>query len=194
MNVRTAFVAAPLLILAYGLIRIADGFDGERGPGLAWTTGHLAFLAALVLFVPIFREMRRMLGGTPLATAGLVIGVAGLACAGTQFVIDIVVGFMAADHAAMGVLFDQVKAVPGVQLAVYDAGPFFFYAAQLMLVTHLAARRQVKAWTPLLVLLDVALPVIDRDFIPVGALLLLVSFLPLARRSAPAPRHIPAHA
>lgn len=194
MNVRTAFVAAPLLILAYGLIRIADGWDGERGPGLAWTTGHLAFLAALVLFIAIFREMRRMLGGTPPATAGVVLGIAGIACAGAQFVIDIVVGFMAADHAGMGVLFDQVQAVPGVQLVVYDVGPFLFYAAQLLLVTQLATRRLVKAWTPVLVLLDLALPVIDRDFIPVGALLLLVSFLPLARRPALVPRHAVTHA
>lgn len=182
MTTRIAFVAAPLLILAYGLIRIADGFDGERGPGLAWTTGHLAFMAALMLFVPIFREMWRMLGRGRLATAGLATGVAGLACVFTQFAIDIAVGFLATDHAAMGPLFDQVRAVPGVALAVYDAGPFLFYAAQVTLVTQLAARRLVRPWTPVLVLLDFTLPIVDRDLIPVGALLLLVSFLPLARR------------
>ncbi|MGO4430608.1 hypothetical protein AB4Z54_70545, partial [Streptomyces sp. MCAF7] len=51
-----AFIAAPLLVIVYGLIRILDGLDGERGPGPAWMTGHLAFLAALLLFVPVFLD------------------------------------------------------------------------------------------------------------------------------------------
>ena len=46
MNPRIAFIAAPLLVLAYGVIRILDGLDGSRGPGLAWTSGHIAFMAA----------------------------------------------------------------------------------------------------------------------------------------------------
>ncbi|MBN6056107.1 hypothetical protein JYK22_29540 [Nonomuraea sp. RK-328] len=194
MNVRTAFVAAPLLIFAYGVIRIVDGFDGERGPGPAWTTGHLAFMAALVLFVPIFWELRRRLDRNALATAAVAVGVAGIACAFAQFAIDIAVGFMAADHAAMGPLFEQVKAVPGVSLAVYDAGPFLFYLAQLVLVTQLAVRRQARAWTPVLVFLDFTLPIIERDLIPVGALLLLISFVQLSRRGAATPRHALAHA
>ncbi|MDR8414128.1 hypothetical protein MTP10_36035 [Nonomuraea sp. 3-1Str] len=195
MNVRTAFVAAPLLIFAYGAIRIVDGFDGEKGPGLAWTTGHMAFMAALVLFVPIFWEMRRRLDRNALATTAVAAGFVGIACAFAQFAIDLVVGFAAADHAAMGPLFDQVKAVPGVSLAVYDGGPFLFYIAQFVLVTQLATRRQVRAWTPVLVLLDFTLPIIDRDLIPVGALLLLVSFVPMARRrEEAAPRHALAHA
>ncbi|MEV0148643.1 MULTISPECIES: hypothetical protein [unclassified Nonomuraea] len=193
MNVRTAFVAAPLLIFAYGVIRIVDWFDGERGPGLAWTTGHLAFMAALVLFVPIFWEMRRRLDRNALATTAVAAGFVGIACMFAQFAIDVVVGFAAADHAAMGPMWEQVKAVPGVSLAVYDGGPFLFYIAQLVLVTQLTVRRQVRAWTPVLVLLDFALPIIDLNLIPVGALLLLVSFVPMARREA-APRHVLAHA
>jgi hypothetical protein len=195
MNTRPAFIAAPLLVLAYGVIRIFDGLDGSRGPGLAWTTGHLAFLAALVLFIVIFRDMWRMLDRNRLATAGLVVGLVGIACAFAQFAIDIVVGFMAADHDAMSPLFMQVKEVPGLSLAVYDAGPFLFYAAQLALVIQLATRKQVKIWTPILVLLDFTLPVITKDLIPVGAICMLVSFWPLARRSTPAPaRHALVHA
>lgn len=194
MNARTAYLAAPLLTLAYGVIRIIDGLDGSRGPGIAWTTGHLAFMAALVLFAVIFRDMWRRLGRTWPATTGMAVGFAGLACLFAQFAIDVVVGFMAADRAAMGPLFDQVQAVPGVQLAVYDVGPFLFYVAQLALVVHLAVRRQVKVWMPVLVLVDLLLPFLDKDLIPVGAIFLLVSFWPLARRSAPAARHALVHA
>ncbi|MGW2221116.1 hypothetical protein ACWCSD_39555 [Nonomuraea sp. NPDC001684] len=184
MNTRAAFVAAPLLVLSYGVIRIVDGLDGSRGPGLAWTAGHLAFLAALALFIVIFREMWRMLGRNRIATTSLVVGLVGIACAAAQFVIDIVVGFMAADHDAMSPLFDQVQAVPGVSLAIYAAGPLLFYVAQLALVVQLAARRQVKLWTPVLVMLDFAIPIMEKDLIPLGAVCMLVSFWPLARRQA----------
>ncbi|MGW2161210.1 hypothetical protein [Nonomuraea sp. NPDC001699] len=195
MNTRIAFVAAPLLVLAYGLIRIADGFDGTRGPGLAWTTGHLAFLAALVLFIMIFREMWRMLDRNRIATTSLVVGLVGIACASAQFVIDIAVGFMSADHDAMSPLFDQVQAIPGVSLAVYQVGPMLFYIAQLALVIQLAARRQLKLWTPVLVMLDFAIPIIEKDLIPLGALCMLVSFWPLARRQVqPAARRTLVHA
>ncbi|MGW5156051.1 hypothetical protein ACWEPN_11290 [Nonomuraea wenchangensis] len=187
MNLRTAFIAAPLLVLAYGVIRILDGLDGERGPGLAWTTGHLAFIAALLLFVPIYWRLRRMAGGGALATATATAGTIGVAALVGQFGIDLVVGFMSADRAAMSVLFDQVQSVPGVSFAVYDVLPFLFYIGQLALVTQLAVQRRIKVWTPVLVLADLVLPFVDKDLIPLGALCLLVSFVPLARSSAAAP-------
>ncbi|MGV9773627.1 hypothetical protein [Streptosporangium sp. NPDC003464] len=190
MNPRFAFIATPLLVLAYGIIRILDGLDGSRGPGLAWTTGHLAFLAALALFVPVFWEMRRMAGRGVVATVSAGLGTVGILAAATQFVIDIVVGFLSADHAAMGVLFDRVQAVPGVSIAIYDGGPYLFYLGQLALVVQLAVIGRVKAWTPLLVLIDLVLPIVDRDLIPVGAIFLLVSFVPLARELAPAARPV----
>ncbi|MEU1388812.1 MULTISPECIES: hypothetical protein [unclassified Nonomuraea] len=195
MNTRAAFVAAPLLVLSYGVIRIVDGFDGSRGPGPAWTTGHLAFLAALALFIVIFRDMWRMLGRGRIATTSLVVGLVGIACAAAQFVIDIVVGFMAADHAAMTVLWEQIQAVPGVSPVVYSVGPALFHLAQLALVIHLAVRRQVRPWMPVLVLLDVVVPLVSLDLMPVGAVLMLVAFWPPARRQAQAgARHTLVHA
>ncbi|MBG0820074.1 hypothetical protein HS048_04890 [Planomonospora sp. ID91781] len=186
MNVRTAFVAAPLLVFAYGVIRILDGLDGSRGPGLAWTAGHLAFLAALALFVPIFWEMRRMAGRKAVATVSAALGTAGLLALTAQFAIDIVIGFMSADHDAMGVLFDRVQAVPGVSFVVYDGVPLLFFAAQFALVLQLAVAGRVRAWTPVLVMADLLLPFFEKDLIPLGALFLLVSFAPLARRSVAA--------
>ncbi|MEV1175154.1 hypothetical protein [Nonomuraea sp. NPDC049784] len=188
MNSRFAFIAAPVLVFGYGVIRILDGLDGSRGPGLAWTSGHLAFMAALVLFVHIFWQMRRMAGGNALSTVSAVAGTAGVVALLAQFGIDIAVGFLAADHAGMSVLFEQVKSVPGVPFAVYGGGPILFYLGQLALVGQLAAMRRVKAWTPVLVLADLVLPFIDKDLIPLGSLCLLVSFIPLARTAAAAPR------
>lgn len=191
MNPNSAFITAPLLTLAYGVIRIIDGLDGERGPGIAWTVGHLAFIAALAMFVVTFLQMRKLAGRNLLATASAVAGIVGIASLVAQFTIDIVIGFMAADRAGMGVLFDQVQSIPGVSAVVYDAVPFLFYVGQLAIVIQLAVMRRVKVWTPVLVLVDLALPMIDKDLIPLGAIFLLISFLPMAglsRRTA-----LPAH-
>ena len=193
MKNRTALIAAPLLVLAYGVLRIADGLDGVRGPGLAWTVGHLAFLGALTLFIPIFWEMRRMLGRSAVATATLVAGVVGIGCAAAQFTIDIIVGFLAADHDAMSPMFEQVQAVPGVSVAVYSVGPILFYVAQLAFAALLAGHRLVKFWVPVAVLAEIVLSVVSKDLIPVGAVLLFVSFLPLMGRRTPVARHVAAH-
>lgn len=180
MNIRHAFVAAPALSLAYALIRIVDGFDGSRGPGLAWTGGHLAFLAALVLFVPVMWEMRRLAGRTAAATIAAVVGTAGAVAAIAQFAIDIVVGFMAADHEAMRVLSDKVSSVPGVPLVVYQVGPMLFYIGLFALAAVLAAKGVLKMWAALLILAAVLLPAASLDLLPISSLLLLGGLLPLA--------------
>ncbi|MFI7110216.1 hypothetical protein ACIBK9_28165 [Nonomuraea sp. NPDC050227] len=183
MNPRIAFVAAPVLTFAYGVLRILDGLDGSRGPGPAWTTGHLAFIGALAFFAVTFHEMRRLAGRGRLATGLAVAGYVGIATLIAQFSIDIVVGFRSADHAAMGVLFDQVQSVPGVQQVVYDFGPMLFFVAQIGLVLQLAVQRRVKAWTPVLVVADVMVPFVEKDLMPLGAACLLVSFLAMAQVS-----------
>jgi hypothetical protein len=194
MKNRTALIAAPPLVLAYGVLRIVDGLDGVRGPGVAWTVGHLAFIGALTLFVPIFWEMRSMLGRSALATTALVGGVVGIGCAAAQFTIDIVIGFLAADHDAMSSMFTQVQAVPGVSMVVYSVGPILFYVAQLAFAGLLAGHRIVKVWVPVAVLAEIVLSAVDKDLIPVGAVLLFVSFLPLMSRRTPALRRVRAHA
>jgi hypothetical protein len=180
MNIGHAFITAPLLVLSYGLIRVVDGFDGSRGPGVAWTTGHLAFLAALALFVPILGRLRVMAGRGRLATVSMAVALLGIVALTVQFVIDIVVGFLAADHAEMARLSGLVSDVPGVEAAVYAGGPSLFYTGMLALFIELAARRLVAWWIPVLVLAGSVMPLIDKDLLPVGAVLLLIAFVPVA--------------
>ncbi|MFE3455491.1 hypothetical protein ACFXJ8_41920 [Nonomuraea sp. NPDC059194] len=184
-----AFIAAPLLVLAYGVLRLIDGLDGERGPGFAWTAGHLAFLAALALFVPIFLELRRMAGKGAFATGSVVVAFVGIAAVSVQFAIDIVVGLLSPDHASMGVRFDAIQAIPGVEFAIYGGLPLLFYVAQAALIIQLAVQRKVKVWTPILVVLDFTLPFIDLDLIPLGAICLLISFVQLSRQVGPRGAH-----
>lgn len=182
MNKRFPFIAAPLLVTAYGLIRIVDGFGGGRGPGLAWTVGHVAFLAALVLFVPVLWKMRQRAGGGRLATVSAVIGLAGAGFAVAQIGIDIVVGVLAADDADMQRMFHDVKGVPGVGPAVYDVGPALFYLGLVVAVVELAARRAVPAWAPVVLLVGVFASAAALDLLPLGGLLMFAALLPLARR------------
>ncbi|MEU8178438.1 hypothetical protein AB0C14_36700 [Microbispora hainanensis] len=176
-----SLVVAPVLVGAYGVARIADGFDGSRGPGLAWTVGHLCFLAALVLFVQIFGRLRAMAGGGVAATAGYAAGLVGAVALAAQFTIDLVVGFLSADHDAMGPRFEAVQAIPGVEPAVYTVVPFLFYVGMVVLVARLAAGRRVPWWSAALVLVQAVLPLVSKDLIPLGAALLLLAFVPLLR-------------
>ncbi|MGI5155719.1 hypothetical protein [Microbispora sp. CA-102843] len=182
-----SLVAAPLLFGAYGVARMVDGFDGSRGPGAAWTIGHLCFLAGLVLFVQIFGRLRTTAGGGVTATAGYAAGLAGALALAAQFTIDIVVGFLSADHDAMGPRFDAVKAIPGVEPVVYTVVPLLFYVGMIALVARLAVQRRVPWWSPALVLVQAVLPLADKDLIPLGAALLLLAFVPLMRLRPPQP-------
>lgn len=166
---------------AYGVIRILDGLDGSRGPGFAWTLGHLCVLGALPFFVQGFAAMRARAGRGKLSAVGLWTGVVGAVALAGQFAIDLVVGFLSADRGAMGSMFTKVQDIPGMLPAFYEFGPLLFFVGQLILVSQLAARRVLKPWTPVLVLVNAVLPLADKDLIPLGAVLLLVAFAPLYR-------------
>ncbi|WP_233225903.1 hypothetical protein [Amycolatopsis sp. CA-126428] len=99
-----------------------------------------------------------------------------------QFGIDLVAGFRSADRGGMDAYFARIQDVPGVDAAFYSYGPLLFFAGQLALVTLLAAGRRVRPWAPVLVLAEIILPLLDKDFIPLGAALLLVASAPLLRR------------
>ncbi|MEH1167069.1 hypothetical protein V6V47_16970 [Micromonospora sp. CPCC 205539] len=184
---RPAFIIAPVLVMGYGIIRLIDGLDGVRGPGPAWTIGHLAFIGALIAFISAFWQMRRLAGSRVLATVSATAGTLGALALITQFSIDMAAGFMANDNYAMSMIIYEVRTLPGISQLAYDFGPYAFYLGQLVLVVLLAVQRRIKLWTPALVLADLTTPFIDKDLIPLGAVLLLVSFLPLARGTAAAP-------
>lgn len=191
MNPRTAFIAAPLLTFAYGVFRIIDGFDGSRGPGPAWTIGHLAFLGALVAFVFVFVQLRRLAGGDTVSTVAAGMATAGALVLSGQFAIDIVVGLLSADHESMSLLFADIRSTPGVAFVIYDFGPYLFLG-QLLLVARLAVMRRISAWTPLLVAFDLVAPFVDKDLIPLGAVLLLISFVSIVRRMPANAKGVPA--
>ncbi|WP_433797006.1 hypothetical protein [Actinoplanes sp. CA-252034] len=56
---KTALVAAPLAMTAYGIARILGRIDGHYGPGPDWQIAHLLGLTGMVLFIPVVLALRR---------------------------------------------------------------------------------------------------------------------------------------
>ncbi|GHC67483.1 hypothetical protein [Streptomyces cinnamoneus] len=196
---RAAYVAGPVCMGAYGLVRLVDE---ERGPGPAWTLGHLALLAGVVLFAPVFvglgaRAARgRGAAGRWSAGTGLVLGLLGVAAVTVQAGIDLLVGSRSEDRATMDALFERIQSHAGVKPAFYTVGPLLFYVGLVLLVGQLAVQRATAAWRPPAVVAGVAVTAASLDLIPVGALLFLLVLAPLRDASAdgappaarPAPR------
>ncbi|MBQ1119834.1 hypothetical protein [Streptomyces sp. B15] len=182
MHTRIAFLGAPLLTLAYGVIRILDGLDGQRGPGLAWTAGHLVFIGAMALFIVAFAQMRQGAGRNMLSTVLAVLGSIGAVALSIQFGIDIIAGALTHDALSMSIKTAELREASHTALLAYDVGPYLFYVSQVAIVAQLAVMRRIKAWTPFLVLIDMIMPFVDKDLIPVGAVVLLISFASISQR------------
>lgn len=140
-----ALSAAPAFwIAAWLLMRI----DGHGGPGWGWTTAHLLWMGAYVLFgiasVALFRA-----GGRPgrLSAPALAVALTGAFAFVGQMLIDLVMGILASDKAELSELYDTATSVPFVELALYQVGPPFLFAGLLALVIAAAWHRQVEPWT-----------------------------------------------
>ncbi|MFD7263959.1 hypothetical protein [Streptomyces sp. NPDC059874] len=180
---RAAFITAPLCILAYGAIRLSDP---DHGPGLAWTTGHIALLAGVLQFALVFPALRRMTGpatgaaGRLSAGAAASLGLTGTLAVVAQAAIDLVVGLRAADRPGMERLFEEVQSHPGVLPAVYTVGPTLFYVGLVWLMVQLAVQRRISPWRPVVVVLGTVTMAASLDLMPIGALLFAVALFPLS--------------
>ncbi|MEJ3744436.1 hypothetical protein WEI85_14210 [Actinomycetes bacterium KLBMP 9797] len=180
MTPRATLAAAPLLISLYGVLRLIGKADDQYGPGLDWQAAHLAGLAGMVLFVPVTLLLGRLLPRTPWRAVAVGLTLVGLVCTMVQFGADIVEGLMAADRAEMSDLSQQFRDVPGVDLAFYAVGPQLFFVGLLVLAVLLAVARRLPWWSPVLMLVGIALPLVTLDFIPLTGLLLAGALWPAA--------------
>lgn len=178
------YLLGPLLILVYGLVRIFDGLDDRYGPGVAWSVGHLAFLAGLAFFVPAILELRRRTGRPALATVLALVTLVGMAALTVQFVIDLSVGFAATSRAEMSSFFDEVTEIPGAEPIVYTVVPPFFFIGLVAQLAVAAAARRLPWWSPVVALAGGLLIAAEKDLMPVGGVLLGLALLPLASTAA----------
>ena len=173
------------LFVAYGIIRLIDGANGDRGPGLAWTSGHLLFLVGMLLFGVVLLLARATVARRrTLATVAAVVGLVGVAAFVRVILIDLIVGFRAADHAAMSVVRDDYDRWPG-DLGIYPAlqvlGPILFLAGLLTLAVLLTLERRLTAWAPLLLILGFVVISANLDLMPLGGALLGLAFVSAVR-------------
>jgi hypothetical protein len=159
---------------------------GSYGPGLAWTAGHLLFLAGLLLFAPVLVGLYQLVPATTAlrrvaASAALAVAGVGLLAFVREALIDLVVGLRAADHQAMDTLYQQIGDFPKVVPAVfYNVGPLLFEVGLAGLVVLLAVLRPRRFpwWSPALFLLGAVLIDINLDLLTVGAALFLLALTP----------------
>ena len=168
VTVRQAALDAPLLMLAYGLLRLVDGFDGARGPGLAWNLGHLAFFGAMVLFGLLAA------GLVPLVPAGA-RRIASVAAGATVFGVACFLWVITGDLSAG---FRKSMPLPD-PLTV--AGPMAFTLGMLTLLGLLVAARRAPVWSPLLFGAGIVAVTVAADLLPVAGLLLMAALAPVAR-------------
>ncbi|MGQ4490772.1 hypothetical protein ACN6LM_001575 [Streptomyces sp. SAS_281] len=181
----TALLAGPALMAGYGVVRLIGRAVGDYGPGVWWSAAHLLFLAGVLAFVPVFLGLRLPAGERGGRRAGVRvaagIGLLGSAAVAAQAVIDLVVGFLAADEQAMSDLFEKVQGVPGVMPVVYTVVPLLFWLGLLALLTLLALFRRdgVPARSPLLVLAGTVMMAASLDLLAVGALCVGLALFPI---------------
>ncbi len=172
--IRRTALAAPVLLLLYGVLRFADGLDGHRGPGALWNAGHVAFFAGMALFGVLAAGLRGMFPQRHhVATAATAMTFAGVLC------------FLWVIAGDLSAALRDAAPMPG---ALETAGPMLFPVGLLILFGLLVAARRLPVWTPLLYGAGIAAITADLDLLPFAAVAILAALAPLRR--AARPRHL----
>jgi hypothetical protein len=162
---KIAAVAAPALMLFYGLCRLVDGLDGDRHNGIAWDIGHVAFFIAFVLFgflaVGLRAWQRRPRVLIDVATAATLFGIG---C------------FL---WVIIGDLFDGWPSLPG---ALEVVGPLLYQAGSLVVLIRLVVAGRLPWWTPVLVLIGFGSIAVSLDLLPIASVLVGAGLAPIAFR------------
>jgi hypothetical protein len=165
---RFAALAAPLLVLFYGIMRFVDGLDGDRGNGLAWDVGHTAFFVAFVFYALLAVRLHREV---PVATRKQRT-VRNVALGGA------LVGAAAFLWVTLTDLFSALDvSLPDAAQAVL---PALFVLGTVTLLAQAVAARLLPRWSPILVLVGFLAISVRLDTLPIAALVILCGLAPLA--------------
>ena len=171
---RSMAFAAPLFLLAYGVLRWIDGLDGHRKGGPAWDLGHLAFLASMVTFVLLAVALcRRATLARRIALVAAAAAVLGSGC-----MIWVILGDLSAS-------FQDRYPLPDL---LQTAGPIGFVLGMIGLLSLQVAAGRLPVWSPMLFFAGYTAISVNLDLLPVAALILLGALYPLAAAAAPARR------
>jgi hypothetical protein len=186
---RFPYLAAPALLVAYGVARQIDGLDGSYGPGPTWTIGHVFFGVGLTMFGVVLIGLRQeVTRHRAIATTAVAAGLAGLLVFIRSVVVDLIVGFQGADRADMDRIYPRLNGFPGVLPASFyrvldNVGPALFIAGLLALLIQLAALRprRLPWWSPVLVAIGFACITVNLELLPTAGAVMLLGLLPAGR-------------
>lgn len=170
---RVAALAAPLLLLGYGVFRYVDGRDGHHGPGAAWDVGHAMFLAAFVCFGAVILGMHQAVRAPSVRRAS----------ATTTMVVLGLVGVAAFIRVILGDLFPGADDVLPLPEVLHDTGPLLFLVGLVGLMIDVAIHEphRMPVWAPVAVVGGFAAIGVNLDLLPLAAGLFLLGLLPLIR-------------
>ena len=182
-GLRLSAAIAPLFLLAYGVLRLVDGADGEHGPGIAWNIGHTLFLLSFIAFSVLIVGLRRQALLTTTGRRRVVTDAA---------VLSGMAGVCSFLWVIIGDLFPPLTAHVSLPDPLYAAGPVLFQLGLMTLLVQLVVSRprQLAVWSPPMVFLGFAPIAVDLDLLPVGAVLILCGLAQLAS-STPRGRGLP---
>jgi hypothetical protein len=140
-----ALIASPALFLT-GWIVIALTREGAIRD---WLLAHVLLFAGTVLLLPAVLELRsvaRSFGGSGTAEVGMVMALAGLPFWCGQLAIDLAVGLISPDRAAMNATFDRITSQPLMSLAFYTVGPTLLWIGVGVLSVAVALSTSPVGW------------------------------------------------
>lgn len=187
---RSVFVLAPVVwLIGWVMIRLG----GIHGPGIGWKAAHFTWIIGFSLFavvaVLLWRAATRERPGRWTTTGALALALTGAALMIGQMCVDLWASFGAADKAELTARSHQAADVPGVELVLFVVAPALLYLGLIALLAILAVQRQVTTWSPILVVMSVALSMAGRSvdglriLEGIGALGLIAALIPFARRA-----------
>ncbi len=188
-------LGSALLLAGWAVLHLSS----LTGPGQAWTIGHMLLLAGYAalliggLATSSVVAHKKPKGPTAIARrCGVGLLVLGAGAFAGQLLVDLVVGFTAANQADMDRLFDGVQSHLVLQLSLYSVGPALFYTGLLVLVALLVAVRGATVGRGICVIVGIVLIGIafslgsggvDSPLYVLGLACLTLGFLPF--RSLP---------
>ncbi|BCL15426.1 hypothetical protein [Micromonospora sagamiensis] len=188
---RPTAVAAPLLLLGYGLLRLVDGLDGHRDKGgWEWNVGHVLFLLGILVFAALLVQLRGLLGTrSPRAVRARTARHPAARSPRNGAVPDVatmagLAGAVAFVWVIVGDLFPRFAEAVETPDLVFLGGPLLFQLGLLTLLVLAVRARMAPVWGPPLVLAGFVAIAVSLDLLPVGAALVLAGLAPLT----PAPR------
>ncbi|WP_229073438.1 hypothetical protein [Actinoplanes sp. DH11] len=178
VTVRRAAIAAPVLMFVYGVFRFADGLDGDRGNGVAWDAGHVAFFVAMVLFGVLTLALRPFVpaGAQRIGTGAAVAALFGVGC------------FL---WVIAGDLSDGFREAAPLPDALATGGAALFPIGMIILLGLMVAARRAPVRSPLLLGAGMVAITVNLDLLPIASLVVLAALIPVARRAnTPADRPV----